>query len=156
MPRYQNPNNHPVVVSITAPRISVTVYPAAWAKNRLPAGARQEIELDDVLARAFVRTGMLARIPDAAPAATPPVNPTPPPLVAQSSTTHGDGSVADNAGPDEVVLPPGATEAAESPLSVTEENVSPEDLAMQAQTESQRLAVRSRPPSPPRKRRYAL
>jgi hypothetical protein len=49
----------------------------------------------------------------------------------------------------EVVLP-------ESPLAVTEENISPADLALSASTDSQRARVVNRPPSPPRKRRYNL
>ena len=152
MPRFQNPNNHPVVVSITEPRISVTVFPITWAKNRLPAGARQEIELDEVLARVFLRTGMLQRVVEPTSAA-PATAPTPPP----APPTEPSGFTASTEdGPDEVVLPPGAEAAPESKLAVTEEAITPSDLAMQAQTESQRLAVRSRPPSPPRRKRYAL
>ena len=69
MPVYLNPNPHPVVISLSAPRISMTVFPARWAASRVPNGGRQFIELDACLAREVVRIGMLQAAP--APAAAP-------------------------------------------------------------------------------------
>lgn len=151
MPRYRNPNPHPIVVSITEPRISMTVFPATWARTRLPTGARQEIELDAVLARPFLRTGMLALVPE--PVATPAPQPQP--------STTSEVAVSAQAPPLDLVISPDVvvTETPpqpESPLAVTEEDISPTELAMRASTESQRARVVNRPPSPPRKRRYSL
>lgn len=66
MPSYSNPNNYPVVVSMTQPLVSVTVFPAAWPPAQLPKDAKRTIELDEALARQFVTMGMLALVPVAA------------------------------------------------------------------------------------------
>jgi hypothetical protein len=155
MPRYRNPNPHPIVVSITEPRISVTVFPFAWAKTRLPTGARQEVELDAVLARPFLRMHMLEQSPAEITASAP----TPPPMPA--ATSSASIAVDPAAPPLDLVISPDivATQEVvlpESPLAVTEENISPADLALSASTDSQRARVVNRPPSPPRKRRYNL
>ncbi len=166
MPRYHNPNNHPVVVSITEPRISVTVFPAAWAPNRLPVGARQVIELDEILARVFIRIGMLRRSADPTPTPLPVAAPVTaslqaaaPPSTGTAQTTTAlvvetpapplDTVIPAAAEPEEVIVP-------ESPVAVTEEDVAPSDLALRATTETGRIQLRNRPPSPPRKRRYNL
>ncbi len=65
MPTYTNPNNHTVVISLSEPRVSMTVYPQAWPASRLPTGARREVELDEYLAREFVKVGMLTTKPAA-------------------------------------------------------------------------------------------
>ena len=143
MPIYANRNNHPVVVSITEPRISVTVFPHAWTRQRLAQGAKQEIELDEALARGFVRMGMLELLTTTIP--TPPLIP----AVTVGSLGDVAAEVIVHAGPEDVSI-------AESPHAVTEEHLSPAELTVRASRESQRVILRERAPSPPRKKRYAL
>ncbi|OPZ66136.1 MAG: hypothetical protein BWY85_00072 [Firmicutes bacterium ADurb.Bin506] len=64
MPTYINPNQHPVCVTVSEPRVSLSIWPAAWAKARIPGDARQEIVLDEALARELVKMGMLVLKPE--------------------------------------------------------------------------------------------
>lgn len=59
MPRYYNPNNHIVNVSLSTPYVSVPVYPRTWVSSRLPDGAKQVIELEERLGAELVKLGML-------------------------------------------------------------------------------------------------
>jgi hypothetical protein len=162
MPRYINPNNHPVCVSITDPRISITVYPLAWTKARLHPGARQHVELDPVLAKVFVQSRMLKleephplqKTPEPTPAANPDN------LSPKTIAAIENGMAQSNAGQvtemdfSKHVDP--HDEAAHSPGH--DENVTPAEMARKASQESSRIQVRARaaPSGPARKPRYRV
>jgi len=67
MPVYVNPNPHPITIALHEPRTSLAIFPKAWARSRLPEGAKQEVELDAALARPLIQVGMLTLAPVANP-----------------------------------------------------------------------------------------
>lgn len=162
MPRYINPNNHPVTVSITDPRISIVVYPHSWTKARLHQGARQHIELDPMLAKVFLQSRMLKmedphplqKIPEPTPS-TNPDNLTPANIEAIKT-----GMEQSNAGKvtemDFSAHVDPHDEAAHHPAH--DENLTPAEVSRKASQESARIQVRSRaaPSGPARKQRYRV
>ncbi len=161
MPRYINPNNHPVTVSITDPRISIVVYPHSWTKARLHAGARQHIELDPALAKVFLQSRMLKmeephplqKVPEPTPSANPD-NLTPENIeaikVGMEQSRKGQVTEMDFS----AHVDP--HDAGHDPSH--DENLTPAEMARKASHESARIQVRSRPaPSgPARKQRYRV
>jgi cell division septation protein DedD len=154
MPTYINPNQHAVNVTVSDPRVSMTVWPAAWSPTRLPHDARQEVILDEALARELVRMGMLKLKPE------PPVqtdmgaldddHPMRAKEAAQDAQALGEPEVLEPAD-----LVPAATPTPEEVAAIsqgdTEEIVRPKTVAKA----KPKAKIKATPkPKPPTKRRF--
>jgi hypothetical protein len=59
MPVYVNVNAHPISISLSEPRRSITVHPWAASPKLLPEGALKEVDLDARIGVQLVQTGQL-------------------------------------------------------------------------------------------------
>lgn len=81
MPLYVNINSHPISISLSEPRRSITVHPWGANPKLLPEGALKEVDLDIRIGAQLVQTGQLilkSAIPK--PKVSAPVKPKPVPV----------------------------------------------------------------------------